>query len=489
MTNKSKLLSIFLVLIISLSIFSVPLFAASPLDAVKAEAYVVMDSLTGQVLVEKNMNKKLMPASLTKIMTAALALENLELDNKLTAKDSAVNSDVVPRDTTHISLVDGEVMSVKDLLYATMLTSANDAANVLAEGVSGSLDAFVKLMNKKAKELGCKNTTFVNANGITSKNDSNNVTTAYDMALITKYAIQNAYFKQIISTVTYPAEATNKNTERTFATYHKMIKQTDQFYQYATGGKIGYTKSAKYTAMTTAVQTDKELICIVLKEESGNDRFSDTKTLFDYCFKNFRYESVNQKDIPSKKVQILSEDQQYIVGDALLTLPGEIKFLLHSDLNKKDLIIKDNLPKNYTLTAENGEVYITVDSDLMYNNIASSYLQASSEALSSPVPVPVEEEDNGKMTVGDVVKTILKVIGIIILVLVAGFVILIVYSIIMNNKRRKNRRQRRAEGEGSERAERSARSSSERRSYERRKESKTNRQRNSRRNRGDRTDE
>ena len=140
-------------------------------------------------------------------------------------------------------LVDGEQMPLESLLYATMLPSANDAANVVAEYIGGSISGFAKIMNSRAEAIGCTNTNFCNANGLPNKD---HYVTAYDMALITKTALQNEMFRKFFSGVTYTAAATNKNTERTGATSHKMLKASEYYYESATGGKTGWTEAAKY---------------------------------------------------------------------------------------------------------------------------------------------------------------------------------------------------------------------------------------------------
>ena len=298
-----KIISLTITVILLLStLFSFVSFANAELEnGLQSEAYIVTDAATGQILYAKNHEKQETLSGITKVMTAAIALEKLELDANATATISAVGNDVVPRDTINISLVEGETVDVKSLLHATLLAGANDAANVLAEAASGSIENFVKQMNEKATALGCKNTKFYNANGLTSDTAQNNVTTAYDYALIMKYAMGNAYFKQIIKQTTYTIQETNKSAAREISTSYNLLKKNG-FYEYSTGGAVGYSKASGYTAVSSALNGDKELICVVLNCPQGEARFADTQKLFDYIFDNFEYSTLTQDDIRSKTV-------------------------------------------------------------------------------------------------------------------------------------------------------------------------------------------
>ena len=153
--------------------------------ATASQTSVVIDAATGQVLVEKGMDQMMYPASITKIMTVLLALENSDPDKIHTMSYEATHS--IDPNSTHIALTEGEQLTLRDLMYATMVASANDAANGIAECVAGSIDQFVAMMNEKAKEIGAVHTHFANANGL---HNTDHYTTAYDMALITKYALK-----------------------------------------------------------------------------------------------------------------------------------------------------------------------------------------------------------------------------------------------------------------------------------------------------------
>lgn len=432
------------------TLFSFVSFANADLESkLQSEAYIVTDAKTGQILYAKNHEKQETISGITKVMTATVALEKLELDGTATATVSAVGSDAVPRDKVNISLTEGETVDVKSLLYATLLAGANDAANMLAEAASGTVEKFVEQMNEKAAALGCKNTKFYNANGLTSDTAQNNVTTARDFALIMRYAMENAYFNQIIKQTAYTIPATNKSDARDISTSHSMLKKNG-FYEFATGGVVGYAKESGYTAVTSAVNGDRELICVILNCPQADARFSDTKTLFDYIFDNFEYSTLTKDDIPQKTVDVLSEDGTQIIAKATLTLPGDVTVLLHREIAKDALTITVSTPESFTLEAQNQTVTVSTDSDLMFGEIATSYLQASTEKLATPEPVATlaATEPETKNSFGSVVLTILKVLGIIILVIIAGVIIFAVYGVVANNKRRKQRAERRRRERG-----------------------------------------
>lgn len=262
---------------------------------IPGEAAVVMEVSTGTVLYEKNPHEQLYPASITKIMTTMLALENCSLDEEVTfSRESVFNID---RESTHISRDVGEIMTMEQCLYAVMLGSANDCAYAVAEHAGRGFDNFIAMMNDKAQELGCENTHFTNPHGLP---DDNHYTSAYDMALIARAAIQNETFRAITGTKRYTIPFTNKHpdAETPLVNHHKMLTNyqgdTAYLYDYCIGGKNGYTDIAGNTLVTYAEKDDMTLICVVLKE-SNNGHYKDTRLLLDYCFDNFRLWNVSQQ--------------------------------------------------------------------------------------------------------------------------------------------------------------------------------------------------
>ncbi len=250
---------------------------------INAAAAIVMESKTGAILYEKNSDKKHYPASITKILTTLVALENADLDDKIKFKKSVLNA--VEQDSTRIGIEPKEVISLEDCLYAVMLASANDVSAGVADNIGEDVKDFAKMMTERAKEIGCENSNFVNPHGLHSKK---HFTTAYDMALITQVAIQNEQFCKIASSLTHTIPKTKKTAEkRVLYNHHKMLQDTEYYYDGIEYGKTGYTSKAGNTLVSVAKRGDLELICVVLKAEGLKNAYKDTKKLFNYGFRNY----------------------------------------------------------------------------------------------------------------------------------------------------------------------------------------------------------
>ena len=255
---------------------------------------ILMEEFTGTILYEKNSDEAHYPASITKIMTTLLALENGNLSDMVTFSDDAINN----TEGSGIARDYGEQMTLEQCLYGVMLESANECAYAVAEHVGGTVENFVDMMNAKAKELGCTNTHFANPHGL---QDENHYTTAHDMALIAQAAYQNETFRIIIGTKMYTIPPTNKHAEETvlrnhhdmLCTYHNANRK--YLYPYCVGGKTGYTATANSTLVTYAEKDGMTLICVVMDTQSPN-QFIDTVNLFDYAFDNFQVLNVAEND-------------------------------------------------------------------------------------------------------------------------------------------------------------------------------------------------
>lgn len=296
---------------------------------VGSESAIVMEAATGTILYEKNIHTKRYPASITKIMTTMLALEHCELDEIVTYSEDAVYK----TEGSGIYRNVGEQMSLEDTLYAVMLESANECAYATAEHVTGGdYEAFIKMMNDKAAELGCQNTNFTNSNGLP---DEQHVTTCYDMALISREAIKDDMFRTLVSTRRYDLPATNKSLPLAMFNHHKMICNniTAQYlYEYAIGGKTGYTNAARSTLVTYAEKDGMLLICVVMKSEGTH--FTDTIKLFDYCFDNFKVLNVSENETRySSDVQesatMMTQNEAFaqLDKDAVIVLPKDADFM------------------------------------------------------------------------------------------------------------------------------------------------------------------
>ena len=242
------------------------------------ETGILMEATTGQVLFDKEMDEIRYPASTTKIMTALLILENVkDLSQTVTFTD-VITPDLAPGNST-INAQIGEQLTVEECLYGIMLASANEVCTQMAVYVAGSVENFVSMMNKRAAELGCENTHFVNANGLP---DPNHYTTAHDLARILAEAIKNEDFCKISGSASYTIPPTNMTPySRNLENSNALIKEGEYHYEGVIAGKTGHTEAAKNTLVTAASRDGMTLVCVVLRSD-GENRFIDTVSLFDF---------------------------------------------------------------------------------------------------------------------------------------------------------------------------------------------------------------
>lgn len=310
---------------------------------INSEAAILIDASSGQILFEYNARERLYPASTTKLLTAILTLENCKLDDIVTVNPKALNG--IPRTYTTAALRANEQLTVEQLLHVLLIPSANDAANVLAFHISGSIEEFSKLMNKKATEIGCVDSNFLNPSGIHNDNHYSN---AYDMALIGKYANNFETIKNIATITTYALPDTPDGKPRSFKTTNTLITPNHKyFYEYATGLKTGYTDKAKSCIVSKAKKDDIELICVVLggnKTSDGqSERELDCHTLFDYGFSNFKY-----YDICTKQgfIDLNTIEVPQNLKNTNLTYSDDLKVLANKDtidLTNPSVTWNDNL--------------------------------------------------------------------------------------------------------------------------------------------------
>ncbi|HHV19279.1 MAG TPA: D-alanyl-D-alanine carboxypeptidase [Thermoanaerobacterales bacterium] len=259
--------------------------------SIAGEAGILMDVSTGKVLYEKNAHTPLEPASITKIMTAILALEKGELS------DIVVTSNKPPlAEGTRIYLEEGEKLTLEQMLYGMMLNSGNDAAIAIAEHIGGSVESFVLMMNQKAREVGAQNTVFINPNGLS---EEGHLTTAYDLALISRYAMLNfPKFREIVATKTMEIPWQGEEWDRQLINLNKLLWN----YEWADGIKTGYTSTAGSTLAASATQNGWQLISVILKSDSSI--LADSMALLDYGFANFEKKDVIQKNTPVTEAKI-----------------------------------------------------------------------------------------------------------------------------------------------------------------------------------------
>ncbi|MCL2420279.1 MAG: D-alanyl-D-alanine carboxypeptidase [Defluviitaleaceae bacterium] len=248
---------------------------------ISATAAIVMDAQTGFILYEKDIHEARYPASITKIMTALLALEQYanRLYEPILFSYNAVYS--IPWDSSHIAMDEGETLSMEDALYGLMLSSANEVANAMAEHLAEDIESFGTLMTRRAAALGAANTTFTNPSGL---HDPDQITTAYDMAIITREAIRHPKFLELISTVRHDIPPTERQPQvRELLNSNQLIRPGRHFTETVIGGKTGFTIPAQHTLVTYAIQDDRELIVVTLQGE-GAYLYTDTRALLDYAF-------------------------------------------------------------------------------------------------------------------------------------------------------------------------------------------------------------
>ena len=348
---------------------------------------ILMEASTGRILYAKDAQEVVFPASTTKIMTAILTLENCELTDIATVSHDAIFS--VPASYSHASLKEGEELTIEQLLNVLLIPSANDAANVLAEHISGSVDDFAVLMNEKAKEIGCLNTHFVNPNGV---HNEEHTTTAYDLALMGRYAMQNSTFRSIVKKTRYTLPATNKydKTDRIFNTTNDLLRENNStakdnyYYEYATGIKTGYTTDAGSCIVASAKKDNMEIIAVVLGGGTTKDGLSernlDCITLFDYAFENYSMQTVQEKNNVLEEITVRGATSDTRKLNVLVK--DDIAILLSSEENTQNLepeiTYRDNLKAPLSANEVIGKITYQVGDE-----IYSSDLLAETSVIAS----------------------------------------------------------------------------------------------------------
>ena len=302
---------------------------------------VLMETSTGKILYGKNENEKLYPASTTKILTAILAIEKYNLNDKIVANNSAIMA--IPSGYSNAAIQPGEALTVKELLELFLIHSANEVGYIFAEDISGNIDNFSKLMNQKATEIGCTNTHFTNPSGI---HDAEHYTTAYDMALIAKYCMENKTFRSIVSMPSCTIEPTDKYEKRYFKNTNDLLdSKSKYYYEGAIGIKTGFTTQAKNCLIAGSKKNNMELITVVLGAEATDDgrsgRYVDTINLFNYGFDNYKIQQIAtaNKEIKNLVVENATKDSQNLS----LVLKDNITALTPSNIDLSNINYSINL--------------------------------------------------------------------------------------------------------------------------------------------------
>ncbi len=331
--------------------------AMDPVPEVEARNIVLYSMDTGAIVYEKGGADKVYPASITKIMTMIVILENCpDLSVMVTVKDTYDDDLVYGSSTLPLSV--GEQMSMQDLLYAIALKSANDAANVAAEHVGGDLAGFIEMMNQKAAEIGAKDTHFVNAHGL---HDEDHYTSARDVAKIMEYGLKNNWFQTLLGTYSRTLDATNKSGKRLISTTNQLIAKNGanartNYYKFSCGGKTGTTTPAGYNLVSWASKDDKEFICVAMNAEKTNYNqnpiFKNSKALYEWAFDNYLLQPVINVNDPQSDVPVLlSAETEHTV----LTASSSMDAILAKDALVKPLICKVELKNKLVSKIKKGE--------------------------------------------------------------------------------------------------------------------------------------
>lgn len=379
--------------------------------AISAQSAIVMDVDSGTVLYAKNIHEMLYPASTTKIMTCLLAVENAAMNENVEFSYDAVFG--VPRDGSNMGIDVGEILPMEDCLYGILVGSANEVAAAVGEHIGGDTETFLQMMNDRAKELGCKNTNFMNANGL---HDDNHYTTAYDLALIARAFFSNDYLANIANTPRVHFEPTATQPDDFYLNNKNKLVSGEIKYEYYLGGKTGYTNDARQTLVSCAEKDGMRLVCVVMKEETP-DQFNDTVTLFNYGFSNF------------KKVKVSEVETKYTVENSGFFATGQDVF----GNSKSILQLDENACIVIPATAEFTDVESTISYDNLDNNQVANITYTYNDVFVGNVSVNITENtevydfDSASVPTGNV--AIVNVKNVILWVVLIAVILSVIFFI------------------------------------------------------------
>lgn len=418
--------------------FTVKNFADS-LDIFRTipKSAMLVDLRTETTLYGLDIYEQNYPASLTKIMTCWLALEHGNLDDILTVSETALQNLHESGSTAGLQV--GEQMRLEDMLYCMMLESANESCQVVAEYISGSVDAFVELMNQTATELGCIGTHFANPHGL---HDENHYTTAYDLSLITLRALENEKFKEITSAASYEVPATNLSEARKLTTTNRLLVDSAAsgfYYSKATGIKTGFTTPAQCCLISTADDGNLQLLAIIMgaplqPDENGNwiyRNFPEAINLFEFGFDNYHRSTVLSLLYPVAEMKV---NQSAGATTVALAPAQEIRSLIDQNYDPKDVVLEINLPnESVDAPVEAGQVLGTVTVVYQDMVLGTSELAAITSVARSEITHKAENTRNyvehnwWKWLFG---------------ILLTAIVLLAIYLVLMQLRRRQIRRKK-----------------------------------------------
>ena len=360
----------FLVITLSFSNFSY-IYASDDEPTLNSKAAFLIDNKTNKVLYSKNPDEKMFPASTTKIVTAILVLENCKLNDTVTATAEVLASITEGYVTANISV--DEQLTVEQLLELLLIHSANDAANILAIHVGGTIANFVNMMNNKVYELNLSNTHFTNTYGL---QDNNHYTTAHDLATIMQYCLKNSDFRRIAGSSSCSISETNKSGSRFFSSTNELLVPTSSYYyKYVTSGKTGFTTEAGECLVSSAYNNNLELVCVVLGGsvvDNVSTRFSESKILYEYGFNNFSFKNIaNPGDLIT---QINVANGSYSTANLDLAFTDSINVLVNNNDLNTSYIPTINLNTNISAHISQGDILGTVTYNIDGINYSSNLI-------------------------------------------------------------------------------------------------------------------
>lgn len=327
------------IILIQLPFFSISAVASeveseiSQLPELESETAVLINANTGQILYQKNKDKKMYPASITKIMTAMLALKYGNLSDSITMSYDAVFS--MDRQSSHIALDVEEKITLEQALYALGIESANDAANGIAELIGGSMEGFTNLMNVEVERLGLRNTKFTNAHGLP---DESHYTTAYDIALISSEAIKTSKFSKFFNTKRYEVPPSNKQPKTRYFNNSNKFFNGVMPYDGVFMSKTGWTSEAQHTMVTAAQRNGITLIVAVMKSSQADQKWNDTIALLDYGF-NKHYQMSIENSFLQRKLNVNNVELQELSGENVVFANDLPTVLLPIEKSLEDISI------------------------------------------------------------------------------------------------------------------------------------------------------
>ncbi len=405
-----------------------------PQITLNAKASICVNAQTGQIIHSNNAEEKMYPASTTKVMTALLTLEHCkDLQEKVTMEESDFVD--VNNGASTAGFVEGERVTIEDLLYGLLLPSGNEAANALARTVGGSIEGFADMMNAKAKELGCVNSHFINPNGL---HNDDHYTCAYDLYLIAQAAMQYEEFQTIVNTAQHKIDATNKNEERIILTTNELIKSrySPLYYDNCYGIKTGHTTPAGYCLVSYAKNSSGSLsyYSVVLGCDYDDalytaKSFTDTKELFQWAFEKFTMQTATTAGTAVTECKVrLGKDKDSVT----LVTDEDVSVLLPTDADPaQDLKVKIKTKDSYDAPIAKGDKLGTVSYYYHGTKLAKADLVALTDVERSQVLYYLDRIKN--FIVSPLVMTIL-------IVLIALFVLICLIRIRNRHRRRKRRR-------------------------------------------------